>query len=331
MSNNTSVLDGTKIDLSKITFGNIKQNDNGSKSVRVSYNGGPLTIQTPMLHLPWNLNPPYSEKNTKKGDQKKGNNNNNNDNDDDEQQQQQQDTLAGARNKWSIQMSFRDLATDRKVKAFYDNMVALDALFEKKIVENRKEWFNDKSKYKDETVAEAVYNKFYKPSIREKINKQTEEAYPPCIEPKVSCEAGEFRCNCFNMNREKYDKPMNKLQLKGTEGEGIIRLTNFYIQENRCGPTWTLMRLRANESEGALSEFGFIDITEDEKDDSASASNNVEIHTSSEEDNGDGESHEATGDAEEDEQHNPPTPPPTRKSSSATTTVTRKKKAVTAD
>jgi hypothetical protein len=316
MSNNNSVLDGTKIDLSKITFSNIKQNENGSKSVRVSYNGGPLTIQTPMLHIPWNLNPPYSEKNTKKGGQKKGDNDN--EADDDEQQQQQDAMQPGGRNKWSLQMSFRNM-NDRKVKVFYDNMVALDALFEKKIVENRKEWFNDKTKYKDEQVAELVYNKFYKPGIREKVNKQ-DEPYPPCIEPKVSCENGEFRCNCFNLNREKYDKPMNKLQLKGTEGEGIIRLTNFYIQDSRCGPTWTLMRFRADESEGALGEFGFIDTTEDENDNSTQQ--NVQIH-SDDENNDENNDNSATGDAEDDDDEpKPPTPPP------AETKVVRKKRTV---
>uniref|UniRef100_A0A6C0E861 Uncharacterized protein n=1 Tax=viral metagenome TaxID=1070528 RepID=A0A6C0E861_9ZZZZ len=323
MSNNTSVLDGTKIDLSKITFSSIKQNDNGSKSVRVSYNGGPLTIQTPMLHIPWNLSPPFSEKNNKKGGQKK----NDNDNDDDDDQQQDSQQLSG-RNKWSLQMDFRDSATDKKVKAFHDNMVALDALFLKKVVENRKEWFGDKDVYENEKDASRVYKKFYKGGVRERENKQNpDEKYPPCISPKVTCENGEFRCNCFNMNREKYDekvKPMNKLQLKGSQGEGIIRLTNFYIQDGRCGPTWTLMRLRADESEGALSEFGFIDITDDDKDSSEQPQTSVEVNSSGDEDNGDVQA----GDAEDDDEavtQRPETPPPPPKQ----TTVTRKKKTTT--
>ena len=30
------------------------------------YENGPLTIQTPMMSIPWNLNPPFSEKDNKK-------------------------------------------------------------------------------------------------------------------------------------------------------------------------------------------------------------------------------------------------------------------------
>jgi hypothetical protein len=96
-----------------------------------------------------------------------------------------------------------------------------------------------------------------------KKNKTTKEAYPPCIDPKVNFIDGVFQCNCFNMNREKIDKPMDKISLKKSTGEGIIRLTNFYIQQANCGPTWTLMRLRADET-AALSDFGFIDVDEDD-------------------------------------------------------------------
>ena len=61
MTSTSSVIDGTQLDISKISFGKLTRNANGSKSVRIMYENGPLTIQTPMMNIPWNLNPPFSD------------------------------------------------------------------------------------------------------------------------------------------------------------------------------------------------------------------------------------------------------------------------------
>ena len=144
-----------------------------------------------------------------------------------------------------------------------DMSININKLILEKIVANRQEWFDDDDKSMDKATATASYSRLFRPSIKYKKNKTTKEAYPPCIDPKVNFIDGVFQCNCFNMNREKIDKPMDKISLKKSTGEGIIRLTNFYIQQANCGPTWTLMRLRADET-AALSDFGFIDVDEDE-------------------------------------------------------------------
>jgi hypothetical protein len=287
MSTNTSVIDGTKLDLSKITFGKITRLSNGSKSVRVSYDNGPLTIQTPNMNIPWNVNPPYSEKD-KKDEEDKG--------------QPVADGKAKM-SKWSLQMSFKGIDPKSKdpnvqrLNKFLENMRALDKLFLQTVVKNRQEWFDDNQKLSQET-AEAIYDRLYSKSIRDRVNKVTREAYPPSIDPKVNCVDGEFQCNVFTMSREKYDKPIDKINLKGTTGEGILRLTNFYIQQSRCGPTWTLMRLRADET-AALSDFGFVDFDEDETRETKPKSN-VQINDSDDEDEDDTNTKKTSGNAEDD-------------------------------
>jgi hypothetical protein len=281
-----SVIDGTKLDLSKISFGKITRLPNGSKSVRISYDNGPFTIQTPMLAVPWGVNPPYSEKDNKK------------DKDDDDAPVQRGQEGKSKVSKWSMQMSFKGSEgkdkESQRVKKFLENMKAFDQLCLDEIVKRRQEWFDDDKKMSKET-AEAIYDRLLRRSVKERVNKTTKESYPPCIEPKVNCVDGEFQCNCFTMNREKYDKPMDKLSLRGTVGEGIIRLTNFYIQQTSCGPTWTLMRLRADES-AALSDFGFIDVDEEENENKASKTN-VQIQDS---DDSDDDEKTTKGDAEDD-------------------------------
>jgi len=297
-----SVIDGTKIDLSKITFGKITRLPNGSKSVRISYDNGPFTIQTPLLNIPWGVNPPYSEKDKK---------------DEDDSTQRGQEGKSKI-SKWSIQMSFKGHDAKHKeaqrVHKFLENMRAFDQLCLDEIVKRRQEWFDDDKKMSKET-AEAIYDRLLRRSVKERVNKTTKEAYPPCIEPKVNWIDGEFQCNCFTMNREKYDKPMDKISLRGSVGEGIIRLTNFYIQQTSCGPTWTLMRLRADET-AALSDFGFIDVDEEEAENNKTKSA-VEIES---DDDSSDEEKPATGDAEDtSEEEEEPEPEPVVKKGKAKT------------
>lgn len=283
---NQSVIDGTKLDLSKITFGKITRLANGSKSVRVSYDNGPLTIQTPIMNTPWGVNPPFSEKDKK----------------DDESHTQPSADGKAKMSKWSLEMSFKGMdpkSKDPNVKRlndFYDVISKLDDLFLKKVVEEREDWFSDNKKMSNDTAV-AIYERIYSKTIRERTNKVTKEAYPPSIVPKVNCVDGEFQCNVFNLSGEKYDKPIDKLNLKGSSGIGILRLTNFYIQQSRCGPTWTLMRLRANET-AALGDFGFVDFDEEEKSEAKpKAKSNVAVNDSDEEED---ESDKKGGNAEDD-------------------------------
>jgi type 1 fimbria pilin len=106
------------------------------------------------------------------------------------------------------------------------------------------------------------------------------------------------------MDREKHEKPIDKLSLRGTTGEGILRLTNFYIQQTRCGATFTLMRLRADET-ASLNDFGFVDFDDQEE----SQTTTVQIQDSDEE-----TETQANGNAEddddEDEEEEEPEPEP---------------------
>jgi hypothetical protein len=304
---NSSVVAGTKIDLSKISFGKITQNPNGSKSVRVSYEGGPLTIQTPMLNIPWGVNPPYSEKDKKNGKEA----------DDEPQRDSDGKSKNSKMSKWSLQMSFKGAdASDKEsknVKKFLETMKSIDQLFLETLVKNRQEWFDDNKKMSNET-AEAIYDRLFRRSVKERFNKTTKEAYPPCIEPKVNCLDGTFQCHVSKISGEEYDEPIDKLSLRGSSGVGIIRLTNFYIQQTSCGPTWTLMRLRADAGK-SNTDFGFID--DDEEDDSSTSANvtktpakSVAIDTSDDEDDDTDKDKTPQGDAEDDDEDQEPEPEP---------------------
>lgn len=303
---NSSVIAGNKFNPLEVHFGKITQNPNGSKSVRVSYQGGPLTIQTPQLNIPWGVNPPYSEKDKKNG--KEG--------DDEPQRDSDGKSKNSKMSKWSLQMSFKGAdgsdKESKNVKQFLENMKVLDQLFLETIVKNRQEWFDDNKKMSNET-AEAIYDRLLRRSVKERFNKTTKEAYPPCIEPKVNCLDGNFQCHVSKISGEEYEEPIDKLSLRGSSGVGIIRLTNFYIQQTSCGPTWTLMRLRADAGK-SNTDFGFID--DDEDDDTTAAvktpAKSVAIDTSDDEDEDEDKDKKPEGDAEDDESEPEPEPEPVK-------------------
>ncbi len=299
-ASSNAVIDGTKLDISKIKFGPLNRLANGSKSVRITYDGAPLRIQTPSnMTIPWNLTPPYSDKDKTEDDLK---------------------ASTQGMKKYSLQLSFKGYDSknpDKDAKnlhAFYENMMALDKLFLDTIVEHRADWFGN-TKPMTKEAASTLYEHIYRPAVRHRKNKVTNEAYPPTIEPKVNCVDGVFQCNVFNSNREQYEKPMDKIVLKGTSGQGIIQLTNFYIQQTSCGPTWTLIRLRADE-QASLNDFGFVDFDEDGASTDPKPKANVQIADSDESDDenvtpakGDAEDSEES-DKEEAEEEEEPEPEP---------------------
>jgi len=316
-ASSNAVIDGTKpIDINLLKYGPLNRLPNGSKQVRFTYNGSPLRIQTPSnMTVPWNLTPPYSDK---------------------DKTEEELKTSTQGMKKYSLQLSFKghDAKNPDKnaqgLHVFYENMMAIDKFFLDTIVEHRADWFGN-TKPMTKEAASTLYEHIYRPAVRHRKNKVTNEEYPPTIEPKVNCLDGVFQCNVFNSNREQYEKPMDKLILKGTNGQGIIQLTNFYIQQTSCGPTWTLIRLRAEE-QASLNDFGFVDFDEDGASADPKPKANVQIADSDESD--DENVTPAKGDAEdseeEEEEEQEPEPEPVVKKTAkkpAATTAAKGKKA----
>ena len=79
----------------------------------------------------------------------------------------------------------------QRVHKFLENMRAFDQLCLDEIVKRRQEWFDDDKKMSKET-AEAIYDRLLRRSVKERVNKTTKEAYPPCIEPKVNWIDGQW-------------------------------------------------------------------------------------------------------------------------------------------
>ena len=217
-------------------------------------------------------------------------------------------------------------ANNKRVKEFHEKMTALDQKFLETIVANRQQWFDDDKKMSKET-AEAIYDRLLRRSVKQRFNKTTKEPYPPHLEPKVNCRNGTFECVVENTKLEEYSHPINKISLRGTQGIGIISLTNFYIQQTSCGPTWTLLRLRADET-ASMTDFGFIDVDEDEEASKKTAAPKAAVQIDDDSDSDDEETKPAAGNAEDsssEEEEEEPEPEPVPVVKKGKSTVTKKK------
>jgi hypothetical protein len=326
MTTQLQVIDGTKLDLSQITIqSKVNKLANGAKVVSFLYGNKPLGIQTPPLYLPWGVSPPFSDKNNKS----KGK-------DEDNESSQHPSVDTTTKTKWGLSMSFKghdgtDKISERKNK-FLQKLKEFDLFFLDVIIKNRKEWFDDDDNTISLAEAKKIYGRILRRTVKERVNKVTKEVYPACIEPKIICDKGNFKCSVVDDNNQPYTKPVNELNLRGSTGVGILVLEGFYIQPSGCGPTWRLEKLRANEAGSTKTDFGFIDFDEDESESKPKA--NVQIEDS-EDESDDDETTPAKGDAEDDseeESEDEPEPEPEPvvkkgKGKTSTTTTTKAKKA----
>ena len=91
--NQAHIVKAHRMDVGKVTFSDIKKtNDNGGKTIYSNYDNHSFIVQTPKMTLPYNMSI-YDK---------------------------------GEYPKYSIEVSFRDLDNNSKIKGFFDNFKSLD-------------------------------------------------------------------------------------------------------------------------------------------------------------------------------------------------------------
>ena len=90
--NQAHIVKAHRMDVGKVSFSDVKTNDNGGKTIYLNYDNHSFIVQTPKMTLPYNMSV-YDK---------------------------------GEYPKYSLEVSFRDLDNNSKVKGFYDNFESLD-------------------------------------------------------------------------------------------------------------------------------------------------------------------------------------------------------------
>ena len=230
-----SVVKGNKVNVSKLTFSDVKTNNNNGKSVYIN-NGGIFRIQTPVMTLPYDMS-----------------------------------VYDGDYPKYTIEVSFRDMEDNPKMQSFHDNMEALDELIINTAVKNSMPWF--KKKKSNVEVMNALYNPIVKKS-KDKETGEFNGAYPPTMRLKLPVYDGERKYEVFNLddNTKMDDIEPSEVFTKGTKVQAIIKCGGVWIINGKFGCTWSVEKIKVEPS-AKVSSYSFVDEDSDDEEDNKSKSN----------------------------------------------------------
>lgn len=221
-----SIILARKIDTSAITYGSPKALDSGGRVVYVGYNGGPLIIQTPIMHSPFGINKWSANK--------------------------------GGNDKYSLELSFRGMKDKPSLMAFYDKLHNLDQKIVQDALENCTSWL--RKKYTTTEVFHALYAKL----IRYPKDKETGEItdkYPPTFRVSLPQNENEITCEVYNAQNQLVD--INEIETKGARISAIIKCSGIWIAGVKFGCSWKVVQLKVYPP-SKISGFSFMELEERE-------------------------------------------------------------------
>jgi len=287
------------VDVSKIKYSAPRTLDNQSKSIYVNYEGSSITIQTPLVRLPYGV----GDWNDKNVDEKS--------------------TGETKQKKYDLSFSFDGVDSNPKIKELLEKMQEIENKIAEDAFENRIAWLDD-----DFDGIKSVVKKLFTPIIKydkDKVTKKPTGKYPPTLKCKLPYDtrADIFTFVSQDMNGEEIDFKTIMRNLKGAKARLIIQLSSIWIAGGRFGCTWKVVRGRFEVTKPTAVDFiedsdvevPDEDDTEDSTNNLTEKMNNVTIASkttvveSSEEEEDDNEN----DDSEIDEPPPPPPPPATKK------------------
>ena len=218
-----SVATPTTFNLSSISFSEMKKLDNGSYAIYVNCATGPdrkLRIQGPQMPLPY------------KASDYQGN------------------------GKFSVSQSFRDEATNPKVKSFRKMVESIDAFVLNEVTKNAGKYLGI------EGASKEMVKLFFTPSIhfaKDKVTKKVRTDLPPTFQGKLNQKNGAFDAEMYDKDLKpvkgedgKLLSPLQILQ-QNAEFTGIFECGGIWIVDKKFGVTWRLHSAWMNVSAGVTA------------------------------------------------------------------------------
>ena len=194
------------IDFSKISFGSVKTNDNGGKSIYIGYGGAPFIIQTPLVTTPFGMSV-YNK---------------------------DAETMPGEVVKYSAPVNLtEDTVSSANFKKF---LISFDKEIIDAAVKNSKDWLGKAQK-------EKVISAFYSPMVNFPKDKETGEIidkYDPKFKFPLLVRDGVLITKCFNDEKEPVE--VSDVPAKSSM-RAIIQCTGIWIVGKRFGVSWKVLQL----------------------------------------------------------------------------------------
>jgi hypothetical protein len=271
----------SQFDEKNVNYSDVRVNSFGGKSIYLNYleSKRSLVLQTPQMVMPYNVGEfqPLDSSGNPDGNKK-----------------------------YTMNLSFRSMEDDPKVKLFYEKITALDDKLVTDAVKNSLPWF--KANHKREVI-----NALYSPTVKVSKDRETGEAdgkYPPTIKIKLPTRDDKFMCEVYNSKREEVD--LLETLGKGAQVKALIQCTGVWFAGGKFGLSWKVVQMKVVPSK-KIKGYSFIDESDDEDGEGETKeSESKEVESDDELDEGvvdeDVEVVSESESEEEDEEEKPPTP-----------------------
>jgi hypothetical protein len=243
-----SVIKGANLDLSKITFSDVKTDMHGRKMVYVNLNNGKILVQTPKMYAPNGL-----------------------------KRWRKKDAIDNTDDKFELELSFygEDGANKNaeEIRQFHQNLQEFDELIKRKVIEKAKEWLSMPKL--DMNTLESV---MYTPMVRVPKDKEGNELpYPSRVRVKIDRDldtegnaSGRFLSNKrFKTEIMVFDENKEQLQInednaetvipKGTQVVSIMELVYLSLSKTTISTKWKLVQAKVFRNKNAITSYAMLD------------------------------------------------------------------------
>jgi len=237
------VIKATTLDLSKITFSDVKTDNHGRKMVFVNYEGGKIIVQTPKMYVPNGL-----------------------------KRWRKKDATDNKDDSFEMDLSFAGEDKNSDIREFHDKMEQFDELVKKQIITHSKEWLG-----KPKVSMELVENAFYSPSVRLPMDKEGNILdYPSRVRAKLDRErtngddfTGRFLSykkpatpvlmfdeskTLIEMNEDNFESVVPK----GSQVVSVLELVYLTIT-TKVSAKWKLVQAKVSRNQQTITGYAMID------------------------------------------------------------------------
>lgn len=243
-----SVVKSNNLNLSEVTFSDVKTDNHGRKMVYVNKRGGKILIQTPKMYAPNGI-----------------------------KRWRKKDALDNKDDKFEMELSFYgENGTDKnsqEIREFKQKWEEFDHLIKTKVVEKAKEWLSMPKL--DMNTLESV---MYTPMVRVSKDKEGNELpYPSRIRAKIDREidsSGNFTGRFLSNKKFKtevmlFDETKNKLDLhediaegvvpKGCQVVSILELVYLSLSKTTISTKWKLVQAKVFKNGESITGYAMLD------------------------------------------------------------------------
>jgi hypothetical protein len=243
-----SVIKAVNLDLSKVTFSDVKTDNHGRKMVYVNYNGGKILVQTPKMYVPNGI-----------------------------KRWRKKDAVDNKDDSFEMELSFggedKEDKNSMEIREFHNKLEQFDELVKNNIMSHSKEWLG-KSKISMDSIEEA----FYSPSVRVATDKDGNVLeYPSRVRVKLDREregdsdnfTGRFLSNKrFKTEVLMFDENKNQMTMnesnfdsvvpKGSQVICVLELVYLSIS-TKVTAKWKLVQSKVFKNQKTITGYAMLD------------------------------------------------------------------------